>query len=649
MKITFNEHQMAHVKKLGLALTLFFIALALTNFGATQALAGPQYHLYLEFVLFLIPYLIAGSELLGEAWENIRHGEIFDEAFLMTVATVGAFALVLFPDSKPHMAEGAAVMLFFQIGEFFEHYAVEQSHSSIAEMMNIAPEHANLLDGDKISQVAPEDVVPGSIIMVKPGERVPLDGIVIDGSSSLDTAALTGESALRAVTADDEVISGCINISGALTIKTTKPYTESTVARILDLVEHASEKKARTEKFITRFARVYTPAVVISAALIALIPPLMGMGGFAQWIERGLIFLVVSCPCALVISVPLSFFGGLGGASRHGILIKGGNYLEALAHLDTVVFDKTGTLTQGDFTVSAIEAEKDCGISEDKLLWLAAHLESFSNHPVALSICKAYTGTINQDLVSNLHEIAGKGLSATVDSHDLYAGNAALMSSIGIDVDTQDATCDTLIYLATSCMDGSSHKLLGTIHITDALKPEAAQTIERLKGLGIDHCVMLTGDNEKTAAHVAGQLGITQYAAELLPQDKVSYLENLLNKQSEKSTLAFCGDGINDAPVLMRADVGIAMGAMGSDAAIEAADVVLMDDNPTNIASAVLIARRTMSIVWQNIIFALGVKFGVLILAAFGVANMWLAVFADVGVAFIAVLNAMRAMNTKTF
>lgn len=594
--------------------------------------------LYIEFALFLIPYLIVGYDVIGKAIRNIGHGQVFDENFLMCVATIGAFALVFFPESEPHMAEGAAVMLFYQVGEFFQDYAVGKSRKSISEMMDIAPDYANIMQNGELTKVDPYDVQIGSEIVVKVGERIPLDGIVVSGNSQLDTTALTGESVPRQVKAGSEVISGCVNMTGVLTIKTTKPFEESTVSRILELVENASDKKARTENFITRFARYYTPIVVCIAALLAIVPPLFLGQSWSDWIMRGLVFLVVSCPCALVISVPLSFFGGIGGASRAGILVKGSNYLETLANAETVIFDKTGTLTNGTFEVVAVHPSE--GIESSKLLYLAAHAEAFSDHPIALSLKKAYDHDIDQSAIIDAHEQSGHGVSASVDGKHVLVGNDALMSENGVASEPCELV-GTILHVS------ADDAYLGHIIIADVIKEDAAKTIADLHKAGVKKTIMLTGDRKEVAENVAKTLGIDEFHAQLLPQDKVEAVEKLLDSTSEKGKLVFVGDGINDAPVLMRADIGVAMGAMGSDAAIEAADVVLMDDKPSNIAVAIKIARHTMRIVWENIIFALAVKFGVLILAVLGIANMWLAVFADVGVAILAILNAMRAMRIK--
>lgn len=639
-----NKKQKKWLKRILLALALFFTVMALDELGVLAGIFGEPGALYASFVLYLIPYLIAGHDVLLKAWRNIRRGEAFDESFLMAVATIGAFAMIFFPETEPHMAEGAAVMLFYQVGELFQSYAVGKSRKSIAAMMDIAPDYANIERDGAIVEVDPDEVQVGDIIVVKPGERVPIDGVVVDGTSQLDTAALTGESVPRHIEVGGEVISGCINMTGVLRIRTTKLFGTSTVSRILELVENASEKKARTENFITRFARVYTPIVTLAAVAIAVVPPLLGMGAWAGWILRGLTFLVVSCPCALVISVPLSFFGGIGGASRLGILVKGSNYLEALAQVDTVVFDKTGTLTSGTFGVVGVRPAD--AIDSDQLLAVAAHAEAFSDHPIALSVKKAYLDEapadseriIDQARIEGAAEESGHGVKATVDGHAVLVGNDKLMSAHGISCPDCELT-GTILHVA---IDGA---YAGHIVIADTVKDDAAQAIADLHAAGVERCIMLTGDREEVARSVASDLGLDEYHAQLLPGDKVEQVERILD--SARGNLAFVGDGINDAPVLTRADVGIAMGAMGSDAAIEAADIVLMDDKPSNIARAIRVARKTMRIVHQNIVFAIGVKLLILALAAVGIANMWLAVFGDVGVAVIAILNAMRAMNVK--
>ena len=639
-----NKKQKKRLNRILLALALFFTVMALDEFGVLAGIFGEPGALYASFAFYLIPYLIAGHDVLLKAWRNIRRGEAFDESFLMAVATIGAFAMIFFPETEPHMAEGAAVMLFYQVGELFQSYAVGKSRKSIAAMMDIAPDYANIERNGELVEVDPDEVQVGDIIVVKPGERVPIDGVVVDGTSQLDTAALTGESVPRRIEVGGEVISGCINMTGVLRIRTTKVFGASTVSRILELVENASEKKARTENFITRFARVYTPIVTLAAVAIAVVPPLLGMGAWADWILRGLTFLVVSCPCALVISVPLSFFGGIGGASRLGILVKGSNYLEALAQVDTVVFDKTGTLTSGTFGVVGVHPAG--AIDSDQLLAMAAHAEAFSDHPIALSVKKAYLDKAPADLgriidqarIEDAAEESGHGVKATVDGHAVLVGNDKLMSAHGISCPDCELT-GTILHMA---IDGS---YAGHIVIADTVKDDTARAIADLHAAGVERCIMLTGDREEMARSVASDLGLDEYHAQLLPGDKVAQVERTLN--SARGNLAFVGDGINDAPVLTRADVGIAMGAMGSDAAIEAADIVLMDDKPSNIARAIRVARKTMRIVHQNIVFAIGVKLLILALAAVGIANMWLAVFGDVGVAVIAILNAMRAMNVK--
>ena len=620
------------------ALAIFVAVYALDELGVLGRSFGNPGGVYASFILFLVPFIIAGHDVLKKAWNNIRRGKAFDESFLMAVATLGAFAMVLFPDTDPHMAEGAAVMLFYQVGELFQAYAVGKSRKSISAMMDIAPDYANIEDTEgNLKQVDPDEVARGTVIVIKPGERVPIDGVIVEGATQLDTAALTGESVPRHAEAGTEVISGCINMTGLIKVKTTKPFGESTVSRILELVENASEKKAKTENFITRFARVYTPAVTGAAALLALGGGLI-TGAWSDWILRGLTFLVVSCPCALVISVPLSFFGGIGGASKIGVLVKGSNYLEALAEVDTVVFDKTGTLTRGTFSVVASHPEN--GYTERSLLEMAALAESFSDHPIAQSVRAAYTGELDLKRITNSGNEAGHGVFATIDGKKVMVGNGKMFAEAGFAA----PDCKIVGTILHVLVDNT---YAGHIVIADTVKDDARQTISNLHTVGVRRCVMLTGDREEVAAAVSHQLGLDEYHAQLLPGDKVERVERLLASEDDKHKLAFVGDGINDAPVLTRADVGIAMGAMGSDAAIEAADIVLMDDKPSNIARAMRIARKTMGIVWQNIVFALAVKLLILALAALGIANMWLAVFGDVGVAIIAILNAMRAMNVK--
>ena len=639
-----KETQEQKLRRILIALVIFAVIFAIDELGALKAAFGDPGCVYASFVLYLVPFVIAGHDVLRKAYSNIRRGKAFDESFLMAVATIGAFAMVLFPDTDPHMAEGAAVMLFYQVGELFQAYAVGKSRKSIAAMMDIAPDYANIEgENGELEQVDPDEVAVGSIIVVKPGERIPIDGTIIEGATQLDTAALTGESVPRHAETGADVISGCINMTGLIKVRTTKPFGESTVSRILELVENASEKKAKTENFITRFARVYTPAVTGAAALLALGGGLI-TGAWSDWILRGLTFLVVSCPCALVISVPLSFFGGIGGASRIGVLVKGSNYLESLAEVDTVVFDKTGTLTNGTFNVVAIHPES--GIDPDYVLSHAAYAEAFSDHPIALSVKAAYTGEIDRNRIRDVQEESGHGVVARVveetqaAEHVVLVGNDKLMRAHGETWHDCSLT-GTILHVS---VDG---RYVGHIVIADVVKDDAAQTIRDLHACGVRRCVMLTGDREEVAKAVAEQLGIDEFHAQLLPADKVERVETLLSSEDAKHKLAFVGDGINDAPVLTRADVGIAMGAMGSDAAIEAADVVLMDDKPSNISRAIRIARKTMGIVWQNIVFALAVKLLILALAAFGIANMWLAVFGDVGVAIIAILNAMRAMHVE--
>lgn len=620
------------------ALGIFVVVYALDELGTLTAAFGTPGNIYASFALFLVPFLIAGYDVLQKAFSNIRRGKAFDESFLMAVATIGAFATVLFPDTDPHMAEGAAVMLFYQVGELFQAYAVGKSRKSISAMMDIAPDYANVEQADgTLEQVFPDDIAVGTVIVIKPGERVPIDGVIVEGVTQLDTAALTGESVPRTAKTGDDIISGCINMTGLIRVRTTKPFGESTVARVLELVENASEKKARTENFITRFARVYTPAVTGAAAVLALGGGLV-TGAWSDWILRGLTFLVVSCPCALVISVPLSFFGGIGGASKLGVLIKGSNYLEALADVDTIVFDKTGTLTNGTFSVVAVHPEG--GYTEQSLLEVAALAESFSDHPIAQSVRAAFQGELDPKRVCDSTNEAGHGVTANIDGRHVVVGNAKMLAASG--VETPD--CEVVGTILHVLVDDV---YAGHIVIADTVKADAEQTIRELHAAGVKRTVMLTGDREEVAAAVANQLGVDEFHAQLLPGDKVERVEALLATESGKGKLAFVGDGINDAPVLTRADVGIAMGAMGSDAAIEAADVVLMDDKPSNISRAIRVARKTMTIVWQNIIFALGIKMLILVLAALGIANMWLAVFGDVGVAIIAILNAMRAMGVK--
>ena len=584
-----------------------------------------------HFAAFGFSYLILGGEVVWQALKNITKGQIFDENFLMSVATIGAFAIGDFP-------EGVAVMLFYQIGEYFQDAAVQKSKKSITSLMDIRPDYANLKRGNDIEKVAPDTVKIGEIILIRPGEKVPLDGLVTDGDSMLDTSALTGESVPRSVKPGESVLAGCINQSGVLTVEVTREFGESTVARIIDLVENASSKKAPSENFITTFSRYYTPVVVGLALLLAVIPPLFFGGIWTEWINRGLIFLVISCPCALVISIPLGFFGGIGAASKRGILIKGSNYLEALNSLDTVVFDKTGTLTKGVFEVRGLYPAGET--TKEHLLEYAAKAESFSNHPIARSIMKAYGGEIEKDALRDYEEISGHGIRVTSDEAVILAGNDKLMKRENIDFQQND-DIGTKVYVAVNGI------FAGAIVIADEIKADSRRAITRLKEAGVRKTVMLTGDNVQIAEAIANELGLSEVHAQLLPDQKVEQVEILDKSKPAKGKLAFVGDGINDAPVLARADIGIAMGGLGSDAAIEAADVVLMTDEPTKLVEAIAIARKTKRIVWQNIAFALGVKGIILLFGAFGIATMWEAVFADVGVSLIAILNAMRVLRTK--
>mgnify|MGYP000342629384 FL=1 len=582
------------------------------------------------FVIYLVPYLVIGYDIVYKAARNISHGQVFDENFLMMIATFGAFGV-------GEYSEAVAVMLFYQVGELFQGYAVGKSRQSISDMMDICPEYANIEEDGVLKQVDPDDVEVGSIIVVKPGERIPLDGIVVEGESLIDTAALTGESVPRSAKAGDEIISGCVNGSGTLKVKTTKEFDDSTVAKILELVENASSKKAKVENFITRFAKYYTPVVTIGAVILAILPPLILGGGWAEWIQRACIFLVISCPCALVISVPLGFFGGIGAASKIGVLVKGSNYLEAVAEMTTIVFDKTGTLTKGEFKVTDVITENG---SKEELIELAALGEGYSNHPIANSIREAYGKELDLNRVTNTEEIAGHGIKAVIDGKTVLLGNEKLMKSESIFY-TSCKSMGTVVYVACNGV------FEGAVVISDTIKDGAKEAIHDMKQVGVRHTVMLTGDRKEAAETVAQTLGIDEVHAELLPGGKVEQVEALLKAEKQKERLAFVGDGINDAPVLTRADIGIAMGSMGSDAAIEAADIVLMDDDVTKIASVVRIARKTLRIVKQNIVFALAIKALVLILGALGMANMWEAVFADVGVSVIAILNSMRTLNEK--
>lgn len=596
----------------------------------------------LRFVCYMVPYLLVGYDILLKAAKGVKNRQMFDECFLMAVATVGAVVLAVYSGSGDY-TEAVAVMLFYQVGELFQSVAVGKSRRNISELMDISPDYANVEQDGQLVQVDPDEVVIGSMIVVQPGEKVPLDGVVVDGDSTLDTSALTGESVPRGIHAGEEVISGCINMTGVLRIRTTKEFGESTVSKILELVENASSRKSKSENFISKFARVYTPVVCYAALALAVLPPLVRMlalglpADWGTWVYRALTFLVISCPCALVISIPLSFFAGIGGASRAGVLVKGSNYLEALARTKWVVFDKTGTLTQGVFEVVDIHHSE---LERDRLLEIAAHAESASSHPISKSLQRAYGGTIDRSRVSDIQEISGGGVLARVDGVSVACGNDKLMQRVGV----TSVPCDSVGTIVHVAMDGA---YAGHIVVADVAKPTAAEAIRALKEAGVRKTVMLTGDRRSVAEQVGRALGIDEIASELLPGDKVDQVEALLAQKREKETLAFVGDGINDAPVLRRADIGIAMGAMGSDAAIEAADVVLMDDDPLKIAKAIRISRKIMRIVYENIVFAIGIKGICLILGAVGLANMWLAIFADVGVMILAVLNAIRALFVK--
>ena len=606
-----------------------------------------QFATWQLLLIYLIPYLLIGHDTLKEAVEGVMHGDAFNEHFLMSVATIGALCIGFLPGAETEFPEAVFVMLFFQIGELFEGYAEGKSRESIAHLMNIRPDVAHVeMRGERLEvrDMDPDQVAVGNVIVIRPGEKIPLDGVVIEGSSALNTTALTGESMPQEVCIDDEVISGCVNLSGVIKVRTTKSFGESTVSKILELVEHATENKSKSEAFITRFARIYTPIVVFAAIALAIIPPLfISLAAFPTWLYRALMFLVVSCPCALVISVPLTFFGGIGGASRHGILIKGAHYMDLRAKAQTVIFDKTGTLTHGQFAVEAVHPDS---CDEHQLLHLAAHVEHFSTHPIGAALRDAFPDEATDGCrLSDVEEIAGQGIKANVEGKVVCVGNTKMMDAVGAKCHDcprcgheHQSVTGTIIHVA---IDGV---YAGHIVINDKVKEDSAEAVRLLKGLGVSKTVMLTGDREAVAAHVARQLQLDEYHAELLPADKVAYMEQLATRNSQLATL-FVGDGINDAPVLARADVGIAMGGLGSDAAIEAADVVLMDDHPSKIALAIRIARRTLSIARQNIWFAIGIKVAVLILAAFGLATMWLAVFADVGVTVLAVLNAMRALQ----
>lgn len=643
-----TKTQKKNIVRIAITALLFFPLLALEHLGIFEGFKLLGYEWVLPLALFTIPYVVIGYDIFFKAIRNICHGQVFDENFLMMVATLAAFGIREFP-------EAVAVMLFYQVGEWFQGYAVGKSRKSISDMMDICPEYANIEVDGKLTQVDPDDVEIDQVIVVKPGERIPLDGIVVEGESFIDTSALTGESVPRKVYVDDNIISGCVNGSGTLKVRVTKLFDDSTVSRILELVENASSKKARVENFITRFARVYTPIVTGLAVLLALVPPLFLEGAWNVWIERACIFLVISCPCALVISVPLGFFGGIGASSKMGVLVKGSNYLELISQVKTVVFDKTGTLTKGEFRVSEISPVN--GISAESLLEIAALGESCSNHPIANSIRNAYcleniverstvgeARTIELDRVLGVDEIAGYGIKAIIDGVETYLGNAKLMTMQGVEFVEQNSV-GTVIYVAQN-HEENGKVFLGSIVIADAIKDGAADAILDLKNSGVEKCVMLTGDRKNVAEAVARTLNLDEVRYELLPGDKVSAIEELLAKQ-QNGKLAFVGDGINDAPVLSRVDVGIAMGSMGSDAAIEAADIVIMDDNISKISGVICLARKTMGIVRQNIAFAISVKILIMILGAFGIANMWMAVFGDVGVAVLAILNSMRTLRIK--
>ena len=617
-------------KKMLIRIIITFVIFTVLTVSKNMSLMKNVNDTWYQFLIYLIPYLIIGYDIIYKAVRNIKNGQIFDENFLMMVATFGAFGV-------REYSEAVAVMLFYQVGELFQGYAVGKSRKSISDMMDICPEYANLEVDGGIEKVDPDDVEVGSIIIIKPGERIPLDGTVIEGESLIDTAALTGESVPRKVSVNDELISGCVNGSGTLKVRVSKEFEDSTVAKILELVENASSKKAKVENFITRFAKYYTPVVTIGAVILAVIPPIILGGGWSDWIQRACIFLVISCPCALVISVPLGFFGGIGAASKIGVLVKGSNYLEAVAEMTTIVFDKTGTLTKGEFKVTEIYPQ---GYEKEELLELAALGEGYSNHPIAGSIKAAYGKTLDMIRVSDAKEVAGHGIQVLIDNNEVLIGNKKLMKENQISY-VPCKSMGTVVYVACKNI------FAGAIVISDTVKEGAKEAIISMKQVGVKKCVMLTGDRKEAAESVASELGIDEVHAELLPGDKVLQVEKLLKAQSGKEKLAFAGDGINDAPVLSRADIGIAMGSMGSDAAIEAADVVLMDDDVRKIASIVKISRKTLTIVKQNIVFALVVKALVLILGAIGMANMWEAVFADVGVSVIAILNSMRALKTK--
>lgn len=619
---TLTKKMKRQLRDILIAVIIFLVGILLPKFVYVNG--------NVELVIFLIAYFAIGREIVKKAGKNILSGQVFDENFLMSIATIGAFLI-------GDYAEGVTVMLFYQVGEFFQNYAVERSRNSITELMDIYPEYANLKEGDTIRQIDPDEAEVGNIIVIKPGEKVPLDCKVLKGNTTLDTKALTGESVPREVEVGDTLISGCINLNGVVEAEVMKEFGESTVSKILDLVENATSKKAEAENFITKFAKYYTPVVVICAALLAVIPSLI-FGGWSTWIYRALSFLVISCPCALVISVPLSFFGGIGGASKFGVLIKGSNYLEALAQTEIAVFDKTGTLTKGTFRVK--EIKNNTSYSKEELIEYAAYVESYSNHPIADALMNAYEKEIDSTKVQNVEEIAGHGVKATIDGNEVYAGNNKLMKKLNLDFE-ELTVAGTMVHIAIN------KEYAGCIMIADQVKEDAKLAINSLKKVGIKQIVMLTGDSKLAGEAVAKELGIDTVYAELLPSDKVDKVEELFHKKSDSGKLVFVGDGINDAPVLARADIGIAMGGLGSDAAIEAADVVIMTDEPSKIAKAIRLSKKTLGIVKQNIIFAIGIKIFVLILAAIGFASMWAAIFADVGVSIIAILNAMRALKIE--
>lgn len=633
-----NKKQKRQLKKIIIALVLLVVMVIIHKLVIDKLSLGNVLSRVILTAMYLVPYLIIGGKVLAKAGRNILNGQVFDENFLMALATIGAFIL-------GEYTEAAAVMLFYQVGELFENIAVNKSRTAVTALVGLRPDYANIEQDGELVKVDPYDVQVGSEIIILPGEKVPVDGVVVAGESFVNTAALTGESVPRGIKVGDTVLSGCINEGGKLTLKTTKNFDDSTVAKILDMVENASSRKSKSESFITRFAKYYTPLVVIAALIVAFVPPIILDDSFAKWIGRALIFLVISCPCALVISVPLGFFGGIGAASKLGILVKGSNYLEAMAEADTIVFDKTGTLTEGVFKVNEVVCKGDC--SSDELLKLAAYAECYSNHPIAKSIESAYVevgNTIDKDKIEDVKEISGKGVGVCLDGATIFAGNKKLMSDMGISFEENNETSGTVVYVARD------KEYLGYLVISDVIKQDAPSAISKLHSEGIKNTVMLTGDRAKTAQAVAGELGIKTVYSELLPGDKLGKLEELIASKGESKKggkVAFVGDGINDAPALTRADIGIAMGALGQDAAIEAADIVLMDDNINKLATVRNIGGKTLAIVRQNIVFALGVKFLVMILGIFGIANMWLAVFADVGVAVIAILNSMRMLKYR--